>query len=396
MYFVTLLGRTISDYDITSSSAKDLIKLLEDHELLPSSETTLISILRTVRNYAYKIFHPTEISAEISVDPTTSLPTLLPRIRFDEPTITEARKGEISVDELFRKAALALSSANYNAWITIDRLDVAFDDSAELEKNALRALFRVYRDIRDVSNVSLKIFLRTDIWDRITHEGFREANHITRDFQLVWTKQSLQNLIIRRLLSNDRLVSFYNIDKQRVLQSSVEQEQIFDRIFPMQVERGENQSTTLDWLLKRTTDGSGKHNPREIILFLNRVCELQNQKLERGESPPAGTILFDRFVFKEALPALSAYKVTKVLYAEYPDLRVYIEGLERQKSEHNAASLGRIWTVTELEALAIALKLRDLGFFEERGSRESPTFWVPFIFRSHLSLIQGRADEIAG
>ena len=45
-------------------------------------------------------------------------------------------------------------------WILLDRLDVAFADSADLEANALRALFRVYPDMAALSNFGVKIFLR--------------------------------------------------------------------------------------------------------------------------------------------------------------------------------------------------------------------------------------------
>src|SRR6266545_4069388 len=53
---------------------------------------------------------------------------------------------------------------------------------------------------------SVKIFLRTDIWERITEEGLREATHISRDIHIEWNKASLQNLIVRRLLNNPELV----------------------------------------------------------------------------------------------------------------------------------------------------------------------------------------------
>ncbi len=95
----------------------------------------------------------------------------------------------------------------------IDRLDVAFDEFAELEKNALRALFKAYRDIRVHEQVEIKIFLRTDIWKRITEEGFREATHLSRDIVLDWDKPSLQNLIVRRLLNNDAVIDYYKIEK---------------------------------------------------------------------------------------------------------------------------------------------------------------------------------------
>jgi hypothetical protein len=63
-------------------------------------------------------------------------------------------------------------------WFMLDRLDVAFNDSSELEKNAIRALFRAYRDMRSHPRISLKIFLRTDIWKRVTEEGFSDMSGV--------------------------------------------------------------------------------------------------------------------------------------------------------------------------------------------------------------------------
>src|SRR5437868_6233296 len=74
----------------------------------------------------------------------------------------------------------ALIAAGYQLWVLLDRLDVAFAETHALERNALRALFRVYLDLGANEAIKLKIFLRSDIWKRITKEGFREASHITR------------------------------------------------------------------------------------------------------------------------------------------------------------------------------------------------------------------------
>ncbi len=60
----------------------------------------------------------------------------------------------------------------------LDRLDVAFAEVSGLERNALRALFRVYSDLRAFENMSLKIFLRTDIWQRIARmKDFARESH---------------------------------------------------------------------------------------------------------------------------------------------------------------------------------------------------------------------------
>jgi hypothetical protein len=166
------------------------------------------------------------------------------------------------------------------------------------------------------------------------------------------------------------------------------------QLFPDQVEVGEKQSTTLDWILKRTADGTGESQPRDIILLLNKLCEVQNRRLERGEQEPSGEWLFERSAFKEALPALSEYRINRVIFAEYPQLRSHIEALREEKTEQNAHSLGHLWKTKPENALVVARQLRDVGFFEERSSRGEPTFWVPFVYRPALSMSQGKVDEI--
>ena len=50
-------------------------------------------------------------------------------------------KGYMSVDRLLQLANSALGSVKLNVWVLMDRLDVAFAETHELERNALRALF---------------------------------------------------------------------------------------------------------------------------------------------------------------------------------------------------------------------------------------------------------------
>lgn len=103
------------------------------------------------------------------------IPSISGKIVPGEPTKDEREKGSVSVDGLASLANTALESAGVQIWVLLDRLDVAFVESHDLEGNALRALFRVYRDFASFDQVKLKIFLRSDIWRRITESGFREA-----------------------------------------------------------------------------------------------------------------------------------------------------------------------------------------------------------------------------
>ncbi len=397
LYFLSLLGRAFHDFGIKNEYSEKVCKTLEDHGLLPSHTTTLGAIIATVRKYIKRVLNPKSIEGGIQVDQHSGLPTgVSAKILFEEPDINAQKHGFLSVDELLGDSGKALEAARFDVWFVIDRLDVAFNESSELERNALRALFRAYRDFRSHQRIKIKVFIRTDIWKRISEQGFREATHLSRDVHLTWNKPALQNLIMRRLLHNQNFFKLYGVDKAEVLSSTAKQEELFGRVFPGQVEKGEKQSTTVDWILRRTSDGTKTSQPRDVIFFLNKLIEVQNQRLERGEAEPEGEYLFDRASFKDALPALSEYRVIRVLYAEYEDLRRYIDALREQKTEQNGESLARIWDVKQSEALEIARELRDVGFFEEHQSGSGTTFWVPFVYRPFLSMSQGKADEIQG
>jgi hypothetical protein len=75
------------------------------------------------------------------------------------------------------------------------------------------------------------------------------------------------------------------------------------------------------------------------------------------------------------------------LYAEYPNHRDYLEKLDGQKTDQTSDSLADLWGVDKTSAIAKADELVELGFFEKRGTRDDPTFWVPFLYRDALHLI---------
>lgn len=394
LYFLSLVARELEEYGIRNTSGKELASALQDQHLLPTKRSTLGSILSSVRQYVRKMLNPKGIEGGLAVSESGMVSGITGKITFEEPNILAQSEGFVSIDDLLHIADNALGEGGVNAWIILDRLDVAFDESSDLERNALRALFRAYSDMRGLNNIKVKIFLRTDIWNRITEGGFREATHISRNKNLTWDKASLQNLVVRRLLTNPGVVTLYGVDPERVLSSAEEQKQFFERVFPNQVEVGEKQSSTIDWVLRRTSDGTSHTQPRDIIFLLNRLSAVQNQRLERGEQEPPGEWLFERAAFKEALPALSEYRINQVLYAEYATLRPFIEAMREQKTEQNARSLARLWAVDLETATNRAKDLRDIGFFEERTGQGEPTYWVPFVYRSFLQLSQGKADEI--
>jgi len=392
LYVASLLHGALAEYGVRNEFTAELEAALAREGLVKGTRS-LAGLLRAVVDYARRGLRPQGVEGGIQIDPMTQMPKgFTGKILFSEPGRQNADPEYHSVDRLLELADNALSAARFQAWVLLDRLDVAFADDVELESNALRALFRVYLDLLAFPSVKLKIFLRTDIWTRITTQGFREASHITRHVTITWNRSSLLNLVVRRALHNEGLSNAYGVTQDLSRQSVEAQEGFFDRLCPDQVEIGPNKPNTFDWLLSRTRDGTRLNAPRELIHFLNTLRDVQVKRFEIGEEPPEAEQLFARAAFKDALPEVSKVRLEQTLYAEYPAQKPWLEKLRGAKTLQTPETLAAAWGVPIEEASARAAELAGIGFFETRGTRQSPEYWVPFLYRDALDLVQGAAE----
>src|SRR5208282_6093131 len=324
LYISVLIAREMRTYDIRTKEAKGVYDILERIGLL-EREITLVGILRRVQQVVRNLLRSIDVESTITIDPLTGAPVATGKITLKEPVGDERKRGDLSIDNLLANLNDALNGENWNVWILLDRLDVAFIDNHNLEANALRALMRVYNDVKAYERIFLKIFIREDIWKRITIEGFREASHIIRYVLLDWNQNALLNLVMRRILSNDMLVDEYNLDRRDILGSIARQEELFRRLFPAQVEQGPQKALTFKWMITRCADGTRKTAPRELIHLLNCLREQEAERLEQGGVVPPGEQIFDRSVFKLALPTVSNARLNQYIYAEYPNQRQNLE-----------------------------------------------------------------------
>jgi hypothetical protein len=390
LYFLVLIADAFATYGITNDPARQLIKALSDAGLVKGNQP-LASVVRAVLDYVRSWMNPERIETEVDTDPSTGGITYRGSIIPREVSATRRLPDAISVDRLLDLADEALRHAGYSIWLLLDRLDVAFIENEVLEENALRALFKAYRDVADKANFRPKVFLRTDIWKRITQKGFREASHITATETVSWEKNSLVSLIVRRAIKNPELCKLYNVDSDKIAASFAEQLALFEQIFPKQVDSGERKPSTIDWMLTRTQDGTKQTAPRELIHLLNSILAEEIRRLEIGTTEAEGDKLFSRQAIKDGLIPVSTARLEQTLYAEYPSLKPWIEQLEGGKAEYNLGSLADHWSLTVEEASTFAQRLVEVGFFEVRGSREEPTFWIPFLYRDALKIVQGTA-----
>ncbi|MCU1285991.1 MAG: hypothetical protein JWO13_2341 [Acidobacteriales bacterium] len=387
LYLLSLIGSTLKLAEINSDSAKRVIRILSESGLI-EEDLGLRRILRGALEYARRL----DLEGTVKVGEMSGAPEgFSARVRLQEPSAHDRSLGFVSADELLAEANDAFGSMGWKMWILLDRLDVAFADSPELEANALRALFRVYLDLQAHDRLSVKIFLRDDIWNRITAAGFREASHITKSIRITWDTKTLLNLIIRRAIYNSSIQQYYGLLPDEVLQSSEKQLSLFYKMFPAQVDPGGGKTVTLNWMLSHSADGTKQTAPRELIHLLSATRDAQLRLLEIGTQEPPDTILLDRAALKEGIKEVSETRLHQTIYAEYPTLKHWISRLHGEKTQQTAETLAIVWRINADEALKIANQLVDVGFFEKRGSKHEPSFWAPFLYRDALDLVQGSA-----
>jgi len=393
LYLVLITANQIIEYDFRDKYSLKILNLLREMNLIPMDRTILNYILYAI-DYVKRVIRPQAIEGGVNIDQHTSQVTGFTfKITPGNPNPSQIEQGYVSIDSLISLVNNAMNENGLKLWIAIDRLDVAFTENQELENRALRALFKVYLDMLSLENIKLKIFLRDDIWRRITEEGFREGSHITKNLTIKWNSQTILNLIIRRALSNSVILSYLDIDKEFILSSLEEQEKLFYRLFPDKIEIGERQSSSLNWIESRIRDAKDILAPREVIHLLNESKNIQIKRIEIGEEEPIEDQILDRFSIKEAIDSVSEVRLTQTIYAEYPSLKPFISKLNGQRTEQSFENLCSIWRVEEEEGNKILDEFIEIGLIKKISPQKGTRYKIPFLYRSCLNLVQGSSDN---
>jgi hypothetical protein len=186
LYVLVVAAKWIRSECAEVPQAKELINALEKADLLPGGDNLgfyFRSVAKYVKGWLGR--DATSVEYEIAVEPTTGIPTTVKRkASYAERPKRSRSLDDLPIDELLTVADAVIKKARLTLWLAFDRLDVAFVETPELERNALRALFRAYNDLKSRVAIRMKIFVRDDVWRRITEGGFTEASHITKSLHI--------------------------------------------------------------------------------------------------------------------------------------------------------------------------------------------------------------------
>lgn len=377
-YIFSLVGNWLLDiYEPTYTEELKSLKDTLDYLGLSATDVTPETIFGNLHSLVRRLTRPESVQIGMTVT-ETGMPVVTPAVQFGEDKV---EGEEIYNGDYLRVLNRAIDSVDLKAWVLFDRLDEAFSGRPEIEVPALRALMRTYLDLANLDNIRLKLFIRKDLFRKITAGGFVNLTHINaRRIDIVWDDEDLIDMVVRRALLND---SF-----KAQISNPDDNDTVFSALLPEQIDVGERKPNTKTWIMGRIRDGNNNRPPRNLIDLLNKAKDSQNRREQRDEreiDPSVGPFIEADSV-KRAIIQLSEQRVQDTLLAEAGELADVISAFRDGKSEHNKDTLQQtIGTETPLETTIRSLV--DIGFLEEFGQN----YKVPMLYRDGLRIKQGKA-----
>src|ERR1041384_1936430 len=237
-----------------------------------------VPIFNRLVNLIRRFTQPQAAGIEFTFNEAGLPESVMPKVEFSSAS-KERDEHIIRHTESLGLLNKALEEADLTVWLVLDRLDEAFQGYPNTEIPALRALLRTYLDMKEFDRIKLKIFVRNDLFRKITRgeEGFVNLTHIRR-IAVVWDDDDLLNLLIRRIKTNEEFVKTLGLEGKSA-------KDIFYALFPDQVDAGKGKAKTWKWILSRIRDGNNVKPPRNLIDLAKKAQEEQQRREDReGEA----------------------------------------------------------------------------------------------------------------
>ena len=387
-YVLSLVGNwllTVYEKDDRTEHMQKLHDLLERTGLRASDDTPATVFSRII-NTITRLFPDTaEVTMTLS---ETGIPIVVPKIGFAKADVSQKQPREVPHEQALRLLNDALDDAELEVWVVLDRLDEAFQGFPATETPALRALLRTYLDLLEFANVRLKLFVRRDLFRKITHSGFVNLTHVNaRKIEIIWDEEDLMNLLCSRIReASSTLLADIGAE-------GASDEELFGSIFPGKVDDAERKPTTWRWIMARIRDGNDVKPPRNLIDLVSKAREAQLRREERsGRDFVRGQELIEPDSIRRALRRLSEERVEDTLLAEAGELSGLIEKFRDGKAEHNEQSIAAQLKINEPEVKAAVKPLVELGVLETVGA----SYKIPMLYRDGLGVTQGKAFGTTG
>jgi MinD-like ATPase involved in chromosome partitioning or flagellar assembly len=247
-------------------------------------------------------------------------------------------------------------------WFLYDDLDEDFSEAGQLRQQALTGLFKLVQscDANRLTEIRFKIFLREDIWSRLS---FDNKSHFTgRDIILQWTKIDFLRLALRQVIQSKNFKDL--VDRSSpIAVESIDQasEEAIDKALELlwgSRRRGGNRAKNVSrWVYEKLTDSGGTTFPRSLSIFLKGAKE--QELTYKGLS--LSKLRTDRLIQGKSLEfglKKASEKRCEEIKEEYPDLSKFFDSLKGKLAFLSKEQLQEVWQDSA----------HDIASFEEFAS----------------------------
>ncbi|NES88717.1 ParA family protein, partial [Okeania sp. SIO2B9] len=228
-------------------------------------------------------------------------------------------------------------------WFLYDDLDEDFSEAGELRQQALTGLFQLVQscDASRLTEIRFKIFLREDIWNRLS---FDNKSHFTgRDIILQWNQIDFLRLALRQAIQSQDFKNLVDqVSPVAVESIDIANEEELDKALELLWGSRRRRGKVSRWVYERLTDSSGTTFPRSLSLLLEgakeqeltfrgkSLTQIRTERLLQGKSLEFG--------LKEA-----SKKRCQEIKEEYPYLINFFDSLKGKLAFLTKEELQEIW-----------------------------------------------------
>lgn len=377
IYFLSLIRKKINESIklqeiITNSTDNEILDKLWSKLDVPFEDRTT-SLKDVVDSIILKFSRLNKIDSQVGIGtkPDGTV-TVSPGVALTFDETNDISRVPIYIGELKNTLYKMLEAQKFRVWIMLDRLDEVFPRRTNQEENGLKGLLKAAYNLSEKA-LRIKVFLRDDIIDQLasSKEGFTALTHVTdrASSTMLWEKEKILLLIVKRLFSHKRIQEYYGIDMDKIESDLTYMKESFYKVFPAKVD----QRSTLDWIWNSLCDGKGVVTPRDVIDLFNYAKAIEYKIFQLNKTDRE--FLISSHSLKNALFDLSKNKKEKFLVAEFPHMRDKILKLEGKYSIHNARSMekyfGANWQVIVSDLVSIGLLKHD----PKKANYKIPKIW---------------------
>lgn len=289
------------------------------------------------------------------------------------------------IDVLLNEEA---KNCSQKLWFLYDDLDEDFPEAGEIRQQALTGLFQLVQscDANRLTEIRFKIFLREDIWNRLS---FDNKSHFTgRDIILQWTKIDFLRLALRQAIQSEDFKNL--VDRvSPVAVESIDQasEDAIDKALEIlwgSRRRGGNRAKNGSrWVYERLTDSSGTTFPRSLSILLKGAKE--QELTYKGKS--SSKLRTDRLLQGNSLEfglKKASEKRCEEIKEEYPDLIKFFDSLKNVSAFLSREQLQTIWQDSAQNLIAnfeeFVSFLSEIGIIEWREKEQRYKFADIYVY----------------